>query len=100
MSSDAPSYVTSRIEASDAKSGFRCGSHPLDDYFKRHAVPNDVANIGRTYVLRRGPADDAGLPLVRHSSCCLDQQSGTFAREKVTRRRVGSPGRWGRFWLT
>lgn len=64
MSSEAPSYVTSRIEESDAKSGFHCGKHPLDDYFKRHAVPNDVANVGRTYVLRRGPTDDAALPAV------------------------------------
>jgi GNAT superfamily N-acetyltransferase len=64
MSSDAPSYVTLRIEESDAKSGFRCGKHPLDDYFRRHAVPNDLASIGRTYVLRRGAADDADLPRV------------------------------------
>jgi GNAT superfamily N-acetyltransferase len=64
MTSDAPRYETSRVEEADAKSGFRCGKHPLDDYFKRHAVPNDVANIGRTYVLRRGPTDDAGLPFV------------------------------------
>ena len=64
MSFDAPTYITSRIEESDAKSGFRCGKHPLDDYFRRHAVPNDVANIGRTYVLRCGATDDASLPPV------------------------------------
>ncbi len=64
MTSDEPTHVTSRIEASDAKSGFRCGKHPLDDFFRRHAVPNDLANIGRTYVLRRGADDEASLPPV------------------------------------
>ncbi len=64
MSLDDASYFTSRIEESDAKSGFCCGRHPLDDYFRRHAVPNDRRNIGRTYVLRRSADDEASLPPV------------------------------------
>jgi len=46
-------YVTMQIEPEDAGSGFSCGKHPLDDYFKRHAVQNDRAGISRAYVLRR-----------------------------------------------
>ena len=62
---DEPRYTTFRIDAEDAASGFRCGKHPLDDYFKRHALKNDAAGIGRAYVLRRSDADDAGaLPRV------------------------------------
>lgn len=64
MSEQASSYVTSRIEEADSRSGFRCGKHPLDDYFKRHAVANEIANVARTYVLRRGEGDDPGLPPV------------------------------------
>lgn len=37
MSEQASTYVTSRIEEADPREGFRCGKHPLDDYFKRHA---------------------------------------------------------------
>jgi GNAT superfamily N-acetyltransferase len=65
MSSRAPSYyATSRVDESDVRFGFCCGKHPLDDYFRRHAVPNDLSNIGRTYVLRRNACDDALLPPV------------------------------------
>ena len=57
-------YATSRITEADAASGFRCGKHPLDDYFSRHAVKNDQTSVGRAYVLRRGDDDDAMLPAV------------------------------------
>ena len=60
---DSP-YITTSIEATDAKSGFSCGKHALDDYFARHALPNDAAGIGRAYVLRRGPRDPGELPTV------------------------------------
>lgn len=53
-----------RINADDVASGFRSGEHALDDYFRRHALPNDTAGIGRAYVFRRTPGDDASLPLV------------------------------------
>ena len=59
-----PSYATSRITEADAASGFRCGKHPLDDYFARHAVRNDQSGVGRAYVLRRGDDDDVSLPAV------------------------------------
>ncbi len=53
-----------RISADDIANGFRCGKRPLDDYFARHALPNDEAGIGRAYVLRRAEGDDAVLPPV------------------------------------
>lgn len=61
---EAPAYISSPIEPADAKTGFSCGKHALDDYFARHAVKNDAAGIGRAYVLRRGIDDDGSLPLV------------------------------------
>lgn len=45
------------ISAEDAKAGFRSGVHPLDDYFKRHALTNDRAGISRCFVLRPEQAD-------------------------------------------
>jgi len=58
MSESKSIYITTAIETEDAKSGFSCGTHALDDYFARH----DRANIGRVYVLRRGPSDPSKLP--------------------------------------
>jgi hypothetical protein len=55
-------YATVRIEPDDAASGFSCGRHPLDDYFRRHAVANDRSGISRAYVLRRGDSDPPELP--------------------------------------
>jgi GNAT superfamily N-acetyltransferase len=57
-------YVTTSVEPDDAASGFSCGKHPLDDYLKRHAVPNDRAGVSRAYVLRRREADPMELPRV------------------------------------
>ncbi|HWO25073.1 MAG TPA: GNAT family N-acetyltransferase [Kofleriaceae bacterium] len=57
-------YFATQIEPEDAASGFTCGKHPLDDYFKRHAVPNDRAGISRAYVLRRREHDPPELPTV------------------------------------
>jgi GNAT superfamily N-acetyltransferase len=56
-------HCTARIESSDT-TGFRSGRHPLDDYFARHALPNDVAGISRAYVLRRNERAEADLPAV------------------------------------
>jgi len=64
MSESGSPYLTTPIEAADAKLGFSCGKHPLDDYFARHAVANDSSGIGRTYVLHRGADDPAELPAV------------------------------------
>ncbi len=58
-----PSRVA-RVTRADVDSGFRSGVHALDDYFRRHALPNDEAGIGRAYVLRRSDADDPALPAV------------------------------------
>jgi GNAT superfamily N-acetyltransferase len=38
--------------------------HSLDDYFKRYALVNDRAGIGRAYVLRRDADDNAEHPRV------------------------------------
>lgn len=61
----SPTYLTRRIGPADPACGFRCGKHPLDDYFRRHALPNDQGNIGLAYVVDAS-ADDvaAGLPTV------------------------------------
>lgn len=64
MTEPEPSHATTRIRPADARAGFSCGDHALDDYFARHAVPNDAARISRAYVLRRGAEDDARLPLI------------------------------------
>lgn len=54
-----------RIGPADPACGFRCGKHPLDDYFRRHALANDQRNIGRAYVLDAPPEDVAArLPQV------------------------------------
>lgn len=49
------------ITAEDVGNGFRSGVHPLDDYFARHALPNDRAGVSRCFVLRPGVAE---LPVV------------------------------------
>jgi hypothetical protein len=61
----AHTYLTRRIGPADPACGFRCGKHPLDDYFRRHALPNDQGNIGLAYVVDASPDDvAAGLPTV------------------------------------
>ena len=57
-------YITTQVDPDDAASGFSCGKHPLDDYLKRHAVPNDRAGISRAYVLKRRETDPVELPRV------------------------------------
>lgn len=64
MSETTSPYITAPVEPADTTAGFSCGNHALDDYFARHAVANDAAGVGRTYVLRRGAADAFGLPAV------------------------------------
>jgi hypothetical protein len=59
-----PPPLTVRLEAEDVASGFRCGSRSLDDFFARHALPNDRRGIGTTYVLRREVDDPPDLPRV------------------------------------
>lgn len=49
-------YETEPIGPEDPTSGFRCGKHALDDFFKRHALDNDRRGLGKTYVLRQGGA--------------------------------------------
>ena len=56
---------TRRIIDADPPSGFRSGVQALDDYFQRHALPNDRVGIGRTYVMEAVAEDlAAGLPTV------------------------------------
>lgn len=42
------------LAEADIATGFCSGVHPLDDYFARHALPNDRAGISRCFVLRPG----------------------------------------------
>lgn len=58
----AAAYITSPISPDDARAGFTCGKRALDEYLLRHAVPNEAAGVGRTYVLRRQASDDQDLP--------------------------------------
>jgi hypothetical protein len=48
-------YDTAPIQPEDLECGFKCGTPPLDEFFARHALPNDRAGIGKTYVLRAHP---------------------------------------------
>lgn len=52
------------IAHDDPASGLRSGVHALDDYFRRHALPNSEAGVGRAYVIRRAQGDDPALPAV------------------------------------
>ena len=63
MSATNSTYITAPIEPADVEAGFSCGTHALDDYFRRHAIANDATGVGRAYVLR-GDGADAGLPTV------------------------------------
>jgi ribosomal protein S18 acetylase RimI-like enzyme len=60
----ASPYATTGIDPADVRKGFKSGTHALDDYFARYALPNDSAGIARAYVLRRGETDDEALPEV------------------------------------
>ena len=55
---------TTRLEPADVETGFRCGKHPLDDFFARHALVNDRTGICRVYVLRRREDDPATFPVI------------------------------------
>jgi GNAT superfamily N-acetyltransferase len=59
---ETSSYETARLQPADVVAGFRCGKHPLDDFFARHALANERAGICRVYVLRRREADPLSLP--------------------------------------
>lgn len=59
------SYRSRPIGPADPSSGFRSGTHALDDYFQRHALTNDQADIGRAYVFAASTEEvAAGLPSV------------------------------------
>jgi len=62
MTEGRASRGTTRIEPTDATAGFSSGVHTIDDYFARHAVPNDTVGVNRAYVLRRRAEDEATLP--------------------------------------
>lgn len=44
-------FRTRRIRVTDPGCGFRSGTHALDEYFRRHAFPNDQIGVGLAYVL-------------------------------------------------
>lgn len=49
--------ITRPMVEDDASTGFTCGEHALDDYFRRHAFKNHARGIGRTFVLPAARAD-------------------------------------------
>lgn len=54
-----------RIMPADPQCGFRCGVHPLDDYFRRHALSNDEGDIGCAYVLEASAEElEQGTPKI------------------------------------
>ena len=60
-------YITSPLTPADAKAGFSSGVHPLDDFFRRHALTNQEAGVSNTFVLRSQQtegADQDGTPTV------------------------------------
>lgn len=57
-------YLTTAITPEDTAAGFSSGVHPLDDYFRRHALSNSTQGVGRVYVLRPNPSEAADLPSV------------------------------------
>jgi len=58
-------FLTRRISDADPECGFRCGKHPLDDFFRRHALDNHRRGLGSTYVLAAQEAElSAHLPAV------------------------------------
>jgi GNAT superfamily N-acetyltransferase len=67
MTDSGSPYITTRIELEDTASDFSCGKHPLDDYFKRHALRNHLAGISSAYVLRRASPEvlASGTPMGR-----------------------------------
>ena len=44
--------ATEAIGDDDPGKGFRCGQAALDDFFAKHALPNDRRGLGKTFVLR------------------------------------------------
>jgi ribosomal protein S18 acetylase RimI-like enzyme len=45
-------YVTAPLTPADIEAGFSSGVHPLDDFFRRHALGNQASGICTTFVLR------------------------------------------------
>lgn len=58
----ARSFETEAFISEDGKSGFECGSEPLDAFFRAYAGQNQRSGVSRTWVLRR--PDDPNLPRV------------------------------------
>lgn len=55
---------TEPIAEGDDDTGFQCGEPALDTYFARHALANDRAGIGKTFVLRREPKAEDDPPIL------------------------------------
>ena len=93
MSEASSRYLTKPIEPADARAGFSCGKHALDDYFARHAVSNDAAGIGRAYVLRRDDRDDATPALLRCYAVGLAfaMRSSSVATKRLSMRPSATP---------
>lgn len=93
MTANGPRAVaTSRIDPADAGCGFRSGVHALDDFFARHALANDRAGIGATYVMRRETQQDPTLPSVLgFYTLSMALLESTLAAEVIGVRLPGYP---------
>lgn len=47
-----PTYSAFPLTPADVEAGFSSGVHPLDDFFRRHALNNQDAGVCVTFVLR------------------------------------------------
>lgn len=43
-------WTIERLAETHDRRSFRCGTHQLDNYFRKHALDNDRRGLGRTYV--------------------------------------------------
>jgi len=57
----AAPFITEPIADDDPTRGFCCGVPALDDFFARHALPNDRRGLGKTFVLRAQSGEPAIL---------------------------------------
>ena len=65
-------YITEPIVDEDPARGFRCGVQALDDFFAKHALPNDRRGLGKTFVLRAESGEPAILGFYTLSMAAIE----------------------------
>lgn len=69
------SFFTEAIADADPKAWTGCGVAALDDFFRRHALPNSRRGLGKTFVMRSGePKAPALLGFYTLSMAALEGQ--------------------------